>query len=115
MPAIELHRAVVVMRLHPDVFTAKFREYLPNNLHVFERFEREAFSVIGKGFKHYSARTILHVLRHHSALRESGGEWKIDNCVSPAFARLFELMHPAHAGLFEMRVTKAVQREAEAA
>ena len=108
-------RAVVVMLLHREKFTTEFADYLPENVHVWDAFEREAFAVIRNGFKHYSARTILHVMRHHSATAETGSEWKLNNNVSPYFARLFDLMHPVHAGLFEKRETKAVKREAATA
>ena len=57
--------------------------------------------------KHYSARTIVHVLRHHSAVAEVDGEgWKINDHHSPYFARLFDLVHPEHVGLWEFRETK---------
>ncbi len=105
---------VVLADRHADQFTPEFLAYLPANRHVYEAFEREAFKVIAKGFKHYSARTIIHVLRHHSALAEVGSEWKINDHTSPYLARLFDLAHPEHAGLFEFRVTKA-RRHREAA
>ena len=108
-------RPVFLMHSHADDFTDEFRAFLPANLHVWEAFEREALKVISRGFKHYSARTIIHVLRHHSALQEHGGQWKINNDHSPYLARLFDLMHPEHVGLWEFRETKAVKREGVAA
>lgn len=105
-----------VMRENVGQFTDEFIEYLPDNLHVFNAFEREALSIVARGWKHYSARTILHYLRHHSALAEVDGEgWKLNNNVSPYLARLFALIHPAHAELFEFREAKAVRREMEMA
>ena len=88
--------------------------YLPENLHVFAAFEREAMAVIKRGWKHYSARTIVEVLRHHTALQdnvESG--WKLNNQNTPYLARLFALLHPDHADLFEFREAKAVRRLSE--
>jgi hypothetical protein len=99
---------VSVMLQHEHMFTKDFLRYLPDNLHVYEAFESEAFKVIQEGFEHYSARTIVHFLRHHSALIESdNGGWKINNNHSPYLARLFDLMHPEHVGLWEYRETKA--------
>ena len=98
-------------RMHAERFTAEFLAYLPDNVHVYEAFEREACRVAARGFKHYSARTIIHVLRHHSALAEKGSEWKLNDHVSPYLARLFALMHPQHAGLFEFREAKAAKRD----
>lgn len=104
-------RPVALARMHAGQFTPEFMAYLPDNLHVYEAFEREALRIVARGFAHYSARTILHVLRHHSALQEdAGGQWKLNNNVSPYLARLFALDHPAHENLFEYREAKAVQR-----
>jgi hypothetical protein len=104
---------VAMANAYANRFTAEFLAYLPENLHVYDAFEREAMRIIRRGFKHYSARTIIHVLRHHSALEENGGDgWKLNNNVSPYLARLFALIHPAHSDLFEYREAKAVKRGA---
>lgn len=99
---------------HRDQFTADFLAYLPDNLHVYRAFEVEALKVAARGFKHYSAYTIIHVLRHHSALQETGGAWKLNNYNTPYLARLFALLKPAHADLFEFREAKLAKRDAEA-
>lgn len=75
---------------HPEQFTNEFMAWLPDNHHVWCAFVYEAFRVIRRGFKHYSARTIIHVLRHHSAVTEVGSQWKINNNHSPYLARLFD-------------------------
>ncbi len=85
---------------------ADFIEWLDENFHVWQAFVSEAFKVRAKGFKHYSARTIVHVLRHHSAVAEEGSEWKINNNHSPYLARLFDLRYPQAAGMWEYRKTK---------
>lgn len=87
-----------------------FLEWLPNNLHIWDAFVAEAFKIVRKGFTHYSAKTIIHVLRHHSALHEAGGEWKINNNYSPYLARLFVLRYPQYEELFEFRETKSLTR-----
>lgn len=105
------------MRLALDnvhLFTPEFMAYLPDNLHVYRAFEREALRVVQRGFKHYSARTIVEVLRHNSALTEAGGTYKLNDHMTPSHARLFALMHPQHAGLFEFRYTKSAGRRLEA-
>lgn len=106
--ALEIRTA----REHADRFTAEFLEYLPDNLHVYRAFERESMRVATRGFKHYSARTIIEVLRHHSALEESGcGVWKLNDHSTPYLARLFALLHPEWRDLFEFREAKAVKRD----
>ena len=94
-----------------DQFSNEFLDWLPNNLHVYYAFEEEVMKIIKKGFKHYSARTIVHVLRHHSAVSENGSEWKINDHHSPYLARLFDLAYPNHAGLFEYRLTTKTRKD----
>lgn len=100
-----------IAQRYANQFTAEFLAYLPANLHVFAAFEREALKVARLGFKHYSARTIVEVLRHHSALEQVGGQWKLNDHNTPYLARLFALVHPAYSGLFEFREAKAIKRE----
>lgn len=109
------HRALQLARQHAEHFTPEFLAYLPENLHVYDAFEREALRVVARGFKHYSARTIIEVLRHNSALAEHCGPWKLNDWHTPYLARVFALMRPPFAGLFEFRATKAVGRHRAAA
>lgn len=107
------HRALQYARLHAELFTPAFLEYLPDNLHVYEAFEREALAVARRR-QRYSARTIVEVLRHNSALMEhGGGPWKLNDWHTPYLARLFALLHPVHATLFEFREAKAARRGRE--
>lgn len=105
-----MHPIVQVMSDNKELFSDDFIGWLPENLHVWDAFVGEAAKVRSKGFKHYSARTIIHVLRHHSAVAETGGEWKINNNHSPYLARLFDLMFPHYAGMWEYRETKKVKQ-----
>jgi len=105
-------RGVVEIALaNRSLFTDEFMAFLPDNLHIWDAFVREVRAVINKGFKHYSARTIIHVLRHHSALYEAGGEFKINNNTSPYLARLFDVVYPQYSGLFEYREVKKVTED----
>jgi len=98
---------VAVAQANADQFTEAFLNFLPENVHVYDAFEREARRVVARGFKHYSSKTIIEVLRHHSALQEAGSAWKLNNDFTAYWSRLFGLMNPANAGLFEFRVAKA--------
>lgn len=99
------------MAQNEGLFTKKFAAWLPNNFHVYDAFVEETLKIIRHGFSHYSARTILHYLRHHTAVSEnSNSQWKLNNDYSPYMARLFDLMHPHLAGLFEFRETPAVTK-----
>ena len=105
----EQNAVIRMVEFHHAKFTDEFRDWIPQNLHIWLAFEEQALAIIKRGFSHYSARTIIEVLRHHSALKETGGVWKIGNNAVPYLAWLFDLIHPAHAGLFEYREVKAVK------
>jgi hypothetical protein len=103
-------RPVFMAHLHAAKFTPEFLDYIAANVHVFEAFEMEALKIAARGAKHYSARTIIEVLRHHSALQETGpGIYKLNDRHTPFLARLFALCHPDFAGLFEFREAKSVK------
>lgn len=102
--------ALNIVEANIEQFRPDFLEYMRENLHVYVAFRVEALKVIRKGFRHYSARTIIEVLRHNSALSEHGGPWKLNDHYTPYLARLFALDHFEHAGLFEFRRAKAAER-----
>jgi hypothetical protein len=110
-PDLLTPRPVWVAQMHREQFTAEFMAWLPENLHVYEAFEREALACVRRGFAHYSARTIIEWLRHHTALTETGGPWKLNDWHTPYLARLFALTNPAHRELFEFRQAKAAKRD----
>lgn len=89
---------------NPTRFRADFAEWLRSNLHVWERFEREANAVWNAGRRHYSARTIGEVLRHETALQaQNDGEWKLNDHRWPDLARVYLLMNPDRDEFFELR------------
>jgi hypothetical protein len=104
---------IQILNHNRDQFSDSFVDWFPDNIHVWDAFVDEAFAIIDVGFKHYSARTIVHVLRHHSAIKENGSGWKINDHHSPYLARLFALIFPQHANLFEYRTTKSVDNKTE--
>jgi hypothetical protein len=54
--------------------------------------------------KHYSARTIVEVIRHESAIADTQGKgFKVNNNRAPHLARVFAKAYPNHAALFSMR------------
>lgn len=90
-----------------DCFRPDFAEYLQANWHVWQRFRDEADLLRAKGFKRYSGRTIVEVLRHQSALREASGPWKLNDWWTPDLCRLYLIVTPAAAGFFELRGRQA--------
>lgn len=98
-------QAVNVATANADKLSKEFLIWLPDNLHIWDAFVDQTFKIIRRGYTHYSSVTIVEFLRHHSALKEAGGTWKINNNVRPYLPRLFDLVYPQHAGLWEFRVT----------
>ena len=90
-------------------FRADFAEWLRENEHIWAAFAMQADRVWNRGRRHYSARTIVEVLRHESMLAEVGGDWKIDGNYVPDLARLYAQIHPDRAGLFETRMPRIVR------
>lgn len=88
-----------------DMFRDDFPEWLMENFHIWEEFERRALKVASKR-EHYSARTIVEVIRHDTAIGELKGEYKINGNFVPYLARLFALRHPRYSNLFEFREQK---------
>lgn len=93
--------------MQPDLnftgYRPEFIEWLAENGHIWERFEREASRLWLRGRTHYSAKTIVEFLRHETALYEHGGEFKINNSVSADLARYYIQKYPERASFFEMR------------
>lgn len=108
-------RPLFTAHMHADSFTPEFIAALPDNLHVYAAFEREALQVVRMGWKHYSARTIVEVLRHRSALADTDSQFKLNDHATPGWARLFALLNPEHAGLFEFRRVNTKREERSAA
>lgn len=103
-------RPLFMAQMHAEKFRSDFIDYLRENVFVYEAFEREALRVAARR-EHYSARTLIEVLRHESALREKAADWKLNDSWTPHLARLFALMNPRHKDLFEFRESKAAKRE----
>lgn len=97
---------LAVAKRRSSVFRPGFVEWLEENEHVYREFERRALQVAG--FRdHYGARTIIEVMRHETAIRQLGDEYKLNDHMTPDLARLFSMCNPNHASLFEFRTRKA--------
>lgn len=87
----------------PEMFRDDFDGWLLNNWYLYLRFEKEANRVAHRR-THYSANTIIEYLRHETAMRDSTDEeFKFNDRWTSSIARLYGLMNPINAGLFEYR------------
>jgi hypothetical protein len=94
---------------NPAMFRDDFMAWLKDNFHVWDRFKREADWIRSRGRKHYSARTILEVLRHESSLADTDAEFKLNNDNVPDLARLYMLACGADE-FFDVRVQAKAER-----
>jgi hypothetical protein len=82
-----------------------FQQYNEAHPEVYKTFEQMALALINKGVKHYGSKAIIEAIRYHTSVTE-GKEFKINNNITPLFARVFEDKHPQHKGFFEKRASK---------
>jgi hypothetical protein len=87
-----------------------FQEYNEAHPEVYKTFEQMALALINKGVKHYGSKAIIEAIRYHTSVSE-GKEFKINNNITPLFARVFENNNPQHKGFFEKRASKLTNHE----
>lgn len=71
--------------------------------HVVFMFEQLSLSLVKLGFKHYSARAILHRIRWHYHVDKGDKDFKCNNNWTPRMARWFMDKHPELGDFFETR------------
>lgn len=81
-------------------------DWLKANQHVWEAFRDEARRMVAQGRVHYSSKTILEYLRHQSAIREAGSQWKLNNNWTAYLARTWNQAYPMYSSLFTLRETR---------
>lgn len=73
---------------------------------IWQQFESIALDLIHRGKTHYSADSILHVIRFHRDTSTSGADVKINNNFSACYARKWAKRHPDYEKFFERRKSK---------
>jgi len=91
---------------HSEHFRSGFLSYLNENWHLWEGFSQRAFQMVKTGRSHYSAKTIIQVLRFHTDLTEVNSEFKVNDKWAADFGRLFMLRHPEHKGFFKTKFSE---------
>jgi hypothetical protein len=88
---------------------ARFAAVDAANPQMWALFERFTFEMIRRGFRHYSARAVIHRVRWETAvpLVDGTSEFKINNNWSPFYARKFHQLYPQHDGFFRNRISRA--------
>lgn len=80
-----------------------FEAFHGANPHIFEAFEQQALSAIGKGRVKISAKLIINWIRWNEFLRSSDQNFKINDAYQAYYARRFVEKYPQHSDVFEFR------------
>ena len=78
-------------------------KYDEANPQIWREFERISRSAKERGIKHWSARGVLYVIRYETAARADNAKYKVDNNMSPYYARKMMFMFPEFKGFFNIR------------
>jgi len=97
-----INRAINHVLMFSQEYRPDFPGWLQENIHIYLEFERRALQV-AKRREHYSARTIVEVMRHDTAIGQLTGDFKINGNYVPDMARLFSQLNPLYECLFEFR------------
>jgi hypothetical protein len=85
-------------------FRPGFLAWLEMNEAIYRQFEQQTKDLIGAGWTHFSARTILEEIRHYTRHRERGQcSFKINDHHSTDLGRVFAINHPAYLNFWEYR------------
>tara|TARA_R110000824_G_scaffold385724_1_gene580025 strand:- start:759 stop:1130 length:372 start_codon:yes stop_codon:yes gene_type:complete len=74
-----------------------------NNPNVSLELRRLALGLVDAGHRHYSIKGLFEVLRFNAALRTTGKPYKLNNNLTPFYARLLMNCEPMLAGFFHTR------------
>lgn len=102
-------RILAMVKDSDFAFRPDFARWIDVNFAIWKEFERRALLMGEMGRVRFSARTITESIRWDTALREAGGTFKINDHYPPDMARLFMLLHPSYAELFELRHRSAAK------
>lgn len=93
-------------QLELSLDNSRFCSYHEANPQVYLYFRDMAIDTIRRGFKHYSAKGVMELIRWHSGATAKGDCFKVNNSYTSYYARLFEKEYPQHRGFFRKRNSK---------
>lgn len=85
----------------------RFDEFDAAHPKVWELFCSLAFQAINAGHERFSSDALLHRIRWHHAIEARDDDFKINNVLSPYYARKFHREFPGYEGFFETRRLKS--------
>jgi len=85
----------------------QFQEYHEANPKVYELFCKFTNQVINRGFKNFSAESIINQIRWFTSIETTGDVFKINDHYKPHYSRKFMKDNPQHEGFFRTRSSVA--------
>tara|TARA_R110000823_G_scaffold63344_2_gene149352 strand:+ start:91 stop:381 length:291 start_codon:yes stop_codon:yes gene_type:complete len=76
------------------------------NPQVYVELRKLALSLADAGHRCWSIKGLFEMLRYYSALKTTGKPYKLNNNLTPFYARLLMKNEPRLAGFFKIRSTK---------
>ena len=80
-----------------------FNTFITRHPEVWTLFEKLTLIAIQKGHRHLSADMVMHRMRWEWAIVTNEKPYKLNNNLTPYFARYFHKNHPQHDGFFNLR------------
>jgi hypothetical protein len=112
-PHLEMKR-----RALPDVdesdWVARFEEFDAAHPEVYGMFRFFALELLAAGRTRGGARSIIERVRWHTAINSSDGEFKINNCFIPFYARKLAKEDGRFESFFSFRTSRADDSDDEA-
>jgi len=90
------------MTTEATTIAERFWGYHRRNPHVYDLFKNIALNMILDGRKHHGAKAIMERIRFETAWLQTDDDdgFKINNCYTSIYVRLFERDYPEHEGFF---------------
>ena len=91
----------------PRTIADQFAAFDQAHPEVYQAFAKFAGQMRARGYTHYSADGIMHIVRYHAAVNpERDGGFKINNNFVALYARKLVAADPSFAGFFAFRVRR---------
>ena len=94
------------MRKSAEQLEQEFEDFHIANPHIWDAIEEYVHKAISNGIEHWSMRSIFEVIRWDSAIRTNSRGYKINDHLTPYYARHWNKIYPEYNEFFSLRKTK---------
>ena len=93
--------------MQTNLFESQFQIYHSDNPEVYRLYKRFALQAIDAGAKHLGSKAIMERIRWQTNVETVGDPFKVNNNLTPFYARLFMKDFPEYADFFRTRASRA--------